>query len=146
MMVSLNYSCKNITNSHKVNGKESGNYIEFFYMPPHEMISYRYSCEKFKSGPLPKGSEREYLKVSDEKFNLRFHSLYNSLQPSSTSNYEVDARIQLLVHRNKKVDTVCMGTAHGIIVNGSLKEDSSEFSKLVTDEIMKTYKPRFLRK
>lgn len=133
---------------HKVTNaqiKNEINYIEIYYMPPHEMVSYKYNCEKLVSGALPEGSERDYLKITDENYLSRFESSYHKLSSANTDK-KVDARFQLLVHFQHKTDTICMGTGHGIIVNGKLKEDSREFAKLVNDEVVKNYVPRFMRK
>jgi len=132
--------CKNpkdnsiVSNNTEVQPKE---YLEFYYLPSGRLYPMRFNCGPLYGGPLPKGSERHYLKITDKAFLKKFRTLYKTLQPSSDGNSEINARIQALVYLDGKTDTICMNIGFGISVNGTLMKDNQEFSRLVTNKLPK---------
>lgn len=138
-LVFLTISCKNV----EYNKEEfNSNYSEFYYLAPNKLYPMRFSCGPVKSGPLPKDSERHYLKVTDEVFMAKFQSLYRNLKDSNIESPNFDAKTQILIHFKEATDTICMGKNYGIIINGNLKQDSPQFFKLVNDKISENYSPR----
>src|SRR6476620_10134762 len=64
------FSCKEKDNSDEViNELASKNtYIELYYLAPGRNYPSRFNCGRVIGGPLPRGSERYYMKISDELF------------------------------------------------------------------------------
>jgi len=108
-------------------------FVEFFYHNKEAKYPMRYSCGKLTSGKTD--SKPNYKRINDKKFTEKVISYYSNLKNSKDERF--DARIHLLVHSQKGVDTICMGMSFGIVVNGITKEDSEEFANFIKDEIYK---------
>jgi hypothetical protein len=124
------------------NELDTSNYVEFFYLSPYATFPFKRNCEPIIRETTERNTERDYLKVTDRDYITNFFIYYKKLTPANNGSSEIDGRFQLLVHHNGRTDTICMGTGHGIILNGRLQKDSPKFAKLVTDKIIQNYIPR----
>lgn len=141
MIISLiQIGCKEKDYSTEVNTETASEktYIEFYYLAPNRNYPMRFICGPIIGGPLPKDSERYYLKISDKNFTNKFLSKYKKLKESDKQN-DFDARIQGLIHFPDKTDTICMNGIKEIIINGIYMQATEDFSSLVNNEISKNY-------
>ena len=124
-------SCNETTYNNE--SKNQSFFVEFFYHNQGAKYPMRYSCGKLTSGKTD--SKPNYKRINDKQFTEKVKSYYFNLKNAKEERF--DARIHFLVHSQNKVDTICMGTHFGIIVNGVTKEDSEEFTNFIKDEIYK---------
>ena len=136
----IQIGCKEKHHSTEVNIETTSEktYIEFYYLAPNRSYPMRFNCGPIIGGPLPKDSERYYLKISDKNFTNKFLSKYKKLKVSDNQN-DFDARIQGLIHFPDKTDTICMNGIKEIIINDIYMQATEDFSTLVNNEILNNY-------
>jgi len=118
-------------NTLKEDIKNQDFFVEFYYHNQGALYPMRYACGKLKSGNT--NSNLNYKKIEGREFTEKVISYYSVL--NNVNEERFDARIHLLVHTQKSVDTICMGEDFGVVVNGITKEDSKEFINFIKSEI-----------
>lgn len=116
------------------NKKSDIDYVEIYYLQENMRYPMRIDCAWFHSELF--NDKRKYVKIQDEQFIEKFDVLYQKLN-GSKGIYKVDTRIQVVIHSDKKTDTICMGEHFSTSVNGERKKDSPELLKLIKESIYK---------
>lgn len=131
IILTLLLNCNNerfISKERKINE----NYLEIFYLKSEKLYPFTITCDMIRGEMFKK--DRIELKVVEQKFVNKFLILYKKYKPSNKKANH-DARIQVLIHRGKKVDVLCLGSHFGTSVNGKRMEDSPEILKLIKDKL-----------
>ena len=108
------------------------NYIEIYALRPGILYPFSINCNMIRGELFKEG--RRYQKITDAKFMSKFLLLYNNYEPIDKLNGD-DNRIQVLIHRKNKVDTLCLGENFFTHINGKRMKDSPELLKLIKDKI-----------
>lgn len=118
----------------KKNTDSENLFIEVYYLKAGMHFPMSLGCNSLNSPLLSK--DIKYKKLNSMDLLEQFDKEFNVLQKEEYQK-DVDSRIKVLYHHNKRVDTICMGEIHFIAVNGELKKDSPKLLQLIKNEIYK---------
>ena len=129
MIVFLMTNCIRRENNPKV---EPSNYLEVFYIKPGIHYPMSIHCDMLRSEFFKK--ERLEKVINDKKFVSQFLKIYKDYRPSEKESGK-DIRIQIYVHYDKRVDTLCLGEHFYTFINGKRMNDSPKLLKLIKAEL-----------
>jgi hypothetical protein len=111
---------------------EQSNYLEVFYIKPGIHYPMSIDCDMVRGDFLKK--DRLEIVISNKKFVSQFFKIYKNYRPSLKESGK-DTRIQIYVHYNKRVDTLCLGEYFYTFINGKKMNDSPELLELVKKQL-----------
>ncbi|MEE1900105.1 hypothetical protein GN157_12420 [Flavobacterium rakeshii] len=115
--------------------------IELLYISPYHLYPYRIGCMK----TFVREDDESmffYKNITSGNFIEQFDTIYSQLKALENTNYDFDARIQMLVHKQHTTDTVCMSRNTHIVINGVQRKNNPDFFKLIDILIAQDLKDR----
>lgn len=117
--------------------KIDNQYLEFFYFKGNKHFPFRINCKSIRSEMFRE--HIKYKKIEDTEYIERFKKEYEKLKTGKKQD-EIDVRTQIIFHKGKTSDTICMGSHFGIKINGVRKNDSKSFLNLIQEKMYESEK------